>query len=68
MGGTIAYFVSWLHDNQFLSMERSRVDQKGWEDVCGETLRQIHQEPIELNDLKFNLDDIRMKTREILKV
>lgn len=52
----------------FCVFHRSRVDQKGWGEVCGTAYRAVQQERIDVNDLLNTLADIREKTRDILKV
>lgn len=50
------------------AVRRSRVNQKGWEEVCGAAHRRVRKEPVSIDDLQSNLEDVREKSRDILKV
>ena len=44
------------------------MNQKGWDDVCGQDYERIRRERISVSDLQNNLEDIRAKARDILTV
>jgi hypothetical protein len=46
----------------------SRVRSRGWEDACGEAYRRIHNEPINIKELKRVLDELKAKTKDVLSV
>ena len=53
---------------ELLYVRRSRVNQEGWNDVCGKAYQNIQKLPVDPHDLMRNLEDIRLKARDILKV
>mmetsp|Transcript_13078 Transcript_13078/g.19721 ORF Transcript_13078/g.19721 Transcript_13078/m.19721 type:complete len:385 (+) Transcript_13078:43-1197(+) len=44
----------------------SKVDQAGWEAVCGQAQRELYSSPLDLKELQRNIQRIRSKTSELL--
>lgn len=46
----------------------SKVNQSGWNDLCGSSLEALNKQPLRMDTLKENLDEVKRKTEAMLHV
>ncbi len=46
----------------------SRVNQSGWNLICGQAHDRIQRAAINIHDLKKNIDEVKNKTRNLIQV